>query len=426
MANKEAHISSKVVEHLFRQQSGKMSAILTRIFGFQNTDLVEDIIQETFLSAIKTWGMKGEPENPEAWLMLVAKNKIINELSKRKRHAEKREKIHYEEAEEKIDELFLDHEIKDSQLRLLFACCHPSLKLKAQIMLTLKVLLGFGDNEIANALLMNPAAVKKGIFRAKQQLKAQHASIGIPFLSEVSNRIEAVLTIIYLIFNEGYKTTSGTEVINEELCYEAIRLAYLVLDIPNVESGRVYALLALMYLTLTRFPSRVNSLGEVIEIEFQDRSKWDKDLLDVGLHFLKKSRQSSELSRYHIESTIASVHCSAEKYEDTDWDTILYCYEKLLHIDNSFMIRLNHAIASGRAKGFEGGLVLLKDLEKDSSAKKRSLLYAAIAEMNMRLGQYEIAKSYYQVALDLSKTDSDKSFISKKILACDTNNISNN
>lgn len=415
-----------MVEHLFRQQSGKMSAILTRIFGFQNTDLIEDIIQETFLSAIKTWGMKGEPENPEAWLMLVAKNKIINELNKRKRHAEKREKIHYEEAEEKIDELFLDHEIKDSQLRLLFACCHPGLKLKSQIMLTLKVLSGFGDHEISNALLMNPSAVKKGIFRAKQQLKDQHGSIGIPFLSEVSNRVDTVLTIIYLIFNEGYKTTSGAEVINEELCYEAIRLAYLILEIPGVEEGKVYALLSLMYLTLTRFPSRLNSFGEVIEIELQDRSKWDQDLLEVGLHFLKKSRQSTELSRYHLESTIASIHCSALTYEETDWGTIMYCYEKLLQIDNSFMIRLNHAIASGRARGFTGGLILLKDLEKDSSTKKRSTLYAAIAEMNMKLGKYDIAKSYYQVAIDLSKTESDKAFIRKKILACDTNNISNN
>lgn len=420
------HTSSNLVEHLFRQQSGKMSAILTRIFGFQNTDIIEDIIQETFLSAIKTWRIKGSPENPEAWLMLVAKNKIINELNRKKRHAEKNEKIHYEQAEESIDELFLDHEIKDSQLRVLFACCHPDLKTKAQIMLTLKVLSGFGDKEIANALLMNPSAVKKGIFRARNQLKEQNEQIGIPFLSEISDRMETVLTIIYLIFNEGYKTTRSEVIIDEELCYESIRLALLLLEIPEADEGKICALLSLMYLTMARFPSRINEVGELIEIAEQDRLKWDKELIGVGFNFLKQSRSSNELSRYHLESTIASVHCSAATFEETDWDTILFCYEKLLKMDNSTVVRLNHAIAFSRVKGFEAGLELLKELEKKSDIKKRPLLFAAIADINRQLGRYEIAKSYYQVALDLTEKKPDQQFIEKKIMECDTRNIRHN
>lgn len=426
METPELHTSSSLMEHLFRQQSGKMSAILTRIFGFQNTALIEDIIQETFLSAIKTWGIKGAPENPEAWLMLVAKNKIINELNRKKRHAEKNEKIHYEQAEESIDELFLDHEIKDSQLRVLFACCHPDLKTKAQIMLTLKVLSGFGDKEIANALLMNPSAVKKGIFRARNQLKEQHEQLGIPFLSEISDRIDTVLTIIYLIFNEGYKTTRSKVIIDEEMCYEAIRLAMLLLEIEETDEGKINAMLSLMYFTMARFPSRLNGIGELIEIAEQDRTKWDNKLIGIGFDFLKKSRTSKELSRYHLESTIASVHCSAATFEETDWSTILYCYKKLLDVDDSIMIRLNHAIALSRVEGFEKGLEVLKELEKKSDAIKRPLLFAAIADMNRQLENYEIAKSYYQVALDLTEKKPDQQFIEKKIMECDTRNIRHN
>ncbi len=426
MDTAEPHTTSNIVEHLFRHQSGKMSAILTRIFGFKNADLIEDIIQETFLSAIKTWSLKGEPENPEAWLMLVAKNKIINELNKQKRHAEKREKVHFEQAEEEIDELFLDHEIKDSQLRLLFACCHPDLKPKAQIMLTLKVLSGFGDKEIANALLMQPEAVKKTIFRAKQQLKEKHEVIGIPFLSAVADRLDIVLTIIYLMFNEGYKTTRGEKIINEELCYEAIRLCLLLAEMEDIDQGKIYALLSLMYFSLARFPSRVNQLGEIIEIGEQDRTKWDQSLIEMGFHFLKKSRQSTELSRFHLESTIASIHCSSDSIEETDWSIILYCYQKLLELNDSFVVRLNHAIALSRVYGFEEGIEMLKKLEEESKSSKRPMLYAAIAEMNMQLGKYDIAKSYYQVALDQSDINADQAFIGKKILECDKKNIQNN
>ncbi len=426
MSENTINKNSKLVEHLFRQQSGKMSAILTHIFGLSNTEIIEDIIQETFLSAIKTWGIKGEPENPEAWLMLVAKNKIINELNKRKRHVKKREQLHYEMVYDQIDDLFLKHEIRDCQLRLLFSCCHPDLKIRSQIMLTLKTLSGFGDKEIGNALLMKPSAVKKGLYRAREELKSKHDSLGIPFIPEAVERIDTVLAIIYLMFNEGYKTTLKEEVINIELCYEAIRLATLLTEIEYPDKGKIDALLALMYLTLARFPARLNSSGELIEIEQQDRKKWDNKIISIGFSYLNKSRSSIILSRYHLESTIASIHCAAKSFKETDWNAILFCYEKLLHINNSFMTRFNYAIALGWAQGFDLGLIKLKELEKESYVQKRSLLYSGIAEMNMRMKKYEISKSYYQVALDLAESSADKNFISKKITICDTKNIRTN
>ncbi len=415
-----------MVEHLFRQQSGKMSAILTRIFGFQHTELVEDIIQETFLTAMKTWAVKGKPEDPEAWLMLVAKNKLINELKRAKRHAEKNEQLHFEKVEDKLDELFLDNEIKDSQLRVLFACCHPALKTKSRIMLTLKVLSGFSDAEIGSALLMKSGAVKKGIFRAKKAIQQREGeNLGIPFLSEVSDRIDTVLTIIYLIFNEGYKRSHSNEVISEDLCYEALRLATLVLEIPEIDRGKVSALVALMYLTIARFPARINQVGEMIDLEHQDRSLWDQKMIQAGFYYLKESRQSKKLSKFHLESSIASLHCMAPSYEETDWSSIVYCYRKLLEMDHSDVIQLNYIIALSRLEGPGAGLAELEKLEETVSEKK-ALIYASKAEMNARLGNFEKAKSYYRVALDYSHSEADRVFIGKKIVECDTLNINEN
>jgi RNA polymerase sigma-70 factor (ECF subfamily) len=417
--------TTSVVEHLFRQQSGKMSAILTRIFGFRNEDLVEDILQETFLSAMKTWPMKGQPDNPEAWLMQVAKNKIINEINRQKRHSEKREQVHYEKAGEKIEELFLDHEIRDSQLRVLFACCHPDLAPKAQIMLTLKVLSGFGDKEIGSALFMNPSAVKKGIYRAKQQLSVHQKSMGIPFIPQVKDRFDTVLTIIYLLFNEGHKTSAGEELVDEDLCYEAIRLAHLVAELPDIDQGKVYALMSLMYLTLARFPSRQNTEGEMLDIEFQDRSLWDKELIGAGLQLLKKSRGSKDLSKFHLESTIAATHCTASSIENTDWKTIVFCYDKLLKMEDSFLIKVNRAIAVSNLDGPEKGLTILKEIEEKKTSRK-ALLYAAIAKLNVELSRFEVARSYYQVAIDHSDNKADILFLAKKIEECDRENLNTN
>lgn len=414
------------MEHLFRQQSGKMSAILIRIFGFQHSELVGDIIQETFLAAMKTWPVKGKPENPEAWLMLVAKNKLINELKRIRRHTRKNDEAHLQEAEERIDELFLDHEIHDSQLRVLFACCDPLLKPRVQIMLTLKVLSGFNDAEIASALLINKERVKKAIYRARLLLKDHHhGSMGIPFQHEVINRLDTVLTIIYLIFNEGYKRSHGDEVISEDLCYEAFRLAKLMLGMKGIDHGKVHALLALMMFAMARFEARLDHEGEMIGLENQDRTKWDTHLIALGMEHLKASRQSAELSRYHLESTIASIHCMAPSFEETRWKDIVNCYRLLMTLDASDVVRINYAIALSKLEGPEWGLRELEKIEEEVSGK-RALICASRAAMSMQLGYFEKAKSYYQVALDYSESEADKKFIQKKIMECDKKNMSTN
>jgi RNA polymerase sigma factor (sigma-70 family) len=420
---KLTYSDSKNIEHLFRQQSGKMFSILIRLFGFDNSSLIEDIIQETFLAAMKTWSIKGVPEQPEAWLMQVSKNKLINELKKRSNRTRLNEQFAGEKLEEKVDELFLDKEIKDSQLRALFACCNPFLSKKEQIMLTLKILSGFNNAEIANALLSSSEAVKKAIYRAKKSLQEQNIDLNAPFIHEIKERIDTVHTIIYLIFNEGYKKTSGNSVINEDLCFEASRLAILVSSIDGDHQPQSYALLALIYFSMARFPARLNTNGEMIELETQDRSLWDKEMIHAGTSFLAKSRKTKSISVYHLEATISSIHCVAKSFEETDWESITLCYQKLTTIDDNPVTQMNYAIALSKWKGSEIGLIKLEEIEENISKPIKHLYYAAKAAMLFDDKQYGKAKSYYQVAYDLSKHEMDKKFLLKKIRLCDTHNI---
>lgn len=426
MEKKLTYSDSKNIEHLFRQQSGKMFSILIRLFGFDNSSLIEDIIQETFLAAMKTWSIKGVPEQPEAWLMQVSKNKLINELKKRSNRTRLNERFAGEKLEEKVDELFLDKEIKDSQLRALFACCNPFLSKKEQIMLTLKVLSGFNNAEIANALLSSSEAVKKAIYRAKKSLQEQNIDLNAPFIHEIKERIDTVHTIIYLIFNEGYKQTSGNALINEDLCFEASRLAVLVSSMDGEHQPESYALLALIYFSMARFPARLNAHGEMIELEMQDRSKWDNNLIKVGASFLGKSRNTTRVSTYHLEATISSIHCVAKSFETTDWKNITLCYQKLTTIDDNPVAQINYAIALSKWKGPESGLNKLEEIEESISKPVKYLFYTGKAAMLFDDKQYGKAKSYYQIAYDLSQHKMDKKFLLKKIQLCDREGLNMN
>ena len=403
-----------------------MFSILIRLFGFDNSNLIEDIIQETFLAAMKTWSIKGVPEQPEAWLMQVSKNKLINELKKRNNRTRLNEQFAGEKLEEKVDELFLDKEIKDSQLRALFACCNPFLNKKEQIMLTLKILSGFNDSEIANALLSSSEAVKKAIYRAKKSLQEQEIDLNAPFIHEIKDRIETIHTIIYLIFNEGYKQTSGNSVINEDLCFEASRLAVLVSSIDGDHQPESYALLALIYFSMARFPARFNTNGEMIELETQDRSLWDKEMIYAATSLLAKSRNTKRISAYHLEATISSIHCMAKNFDATDWESITMCYQNLITIDNNPVAQINYAIALSKWKGPESGLNKLEEIEEKTSKPIKHLFYTAKAAMLFDNKQYGKAKSYYQVAYDLSKNEMDKKFLSKKIQLCDREGLNMN
>ncbi|WP_421773513.1 RNA polymerase sigma factor [Gracilimonas sp.] len=427
MKNSHTHTTRKLVDHHFREEAGKMTAILIRLFGLRNAELAEDIVQETFLTAMKNWPLKGVPENPPGWLMQVAKNKAINvvrreQLIKKKTSAS----LPLMQDEASIESMFRQQEIKDSQLNMLFTCCYPEIKEREQLILILKVLGGFSNAEIGSALLMKPEAVKKALFRAKKEIRSHY--LQLPELSryQTEQRADTVLKAIYLLFNEGYKTSFADALINADLCYTALRLAHLMTSITIEDSGRIHALLALMYFQSARFLARSGEQSVVLDLKDQDRSKWDRDLINKGFNHLMQSRNSKTLSRYHLESTIASAHVQAKSFSETDWKLICSCYEKLVMMESSPLIKLNYIIALSYLYGAEFGLKKIESIEGSEIKAKQYFLWAAKAEMNVRLRRFGLAKSYYQVACDYAQSGFDKTYLRRKMEECDLNNLSQN
>jgi len=422
--NAEEHIRKTDIDHLFRGQSGKMVAVLTRIFGFKNLALIEDIVQDTFYTAMKVWPSDDYPDNPSAWLMRVARNKAINRLKRENRGVEfSPENI---SAVEEIDQLFLEHQIKDSQQRILFACCAPELPVKSQIALTLKILSGFSNREIGRALLMNEEAVKKMVYRAKKLIRDEEIKFGIPFKNEISERIKAAQMVLYLMFNEGYKQGEGDQLIKEQLCFESIRLTQLLIEISEPEKATSYALLALMYFNTARFASRLDEQGDMVDLQNQDRSKWDQKCIRSGFYCMRKARAGKSISRFHIEAGISAIHCTSESYKETDWNAIVKLYEELLRMEDNPVVRLNYTVAKSWLMGPKAGLKSLDKIDMESPIEKYFLMHASRADMYFRLGDYERAKSYYQVALDMAESSLDKRFIQKKMMECDTRRVSPN
>jgi len=419
---------TRLVDHLFRKESGKLNAILARIFGFEHIELVEDIVQDTFITALRRWSHGSVPDNPSAWLMQVAKNKIRNALKRQNRSVRLDDRQAGTPAgqQEGLDRLFLDHEIRDSQLRVLFACCNPEFSEKAQIMLTLKTLSGFSISEIAGALLMKEEAVKKALYRTRKSIRRDDLEFSIPFLDQAAERLQSVHTVLYLMFNEGYKRTGGDELIKESLCYEATRLVRLLIDTLPDERSDSYALLSLFCFNSSRFNARVDAEGEIVDLRKQDRASWDHDLIRLGFHFLALSRRSDTLSRYHLEAGIAAAHCAASSWEETDWNSILYYYDRLLEMTDNPVVRINRAIAVSNLHGPEEGLEALSQLDDTLPVEDYYLYHATVADMHYRLRHFDLARSYYRVASEMTDSQPEKRFLAKRIDRCNTRNITDN
>ncbi len=407
-------VANHLFDHLFRQQSGKMASILIGKFGFNNAELIEDSIQDTFYTALRLWGMKGIPENPEAWLMKVATNKTINELNKKGRHKELNKKLVpiIEEESDLIGAVY--HQEKAIQLKALFGCCSPLLAVKSQIMLTLKMVCGFGDKEIANAFFMEPAAVRKAIYRAKITLK-EHQNYFLELTDkDLQQRLPIVEMVLYLMFNEGYSTSNSESEVNADICFEAMRLTEWVIDDKTLCNASTHALFALMLFQFARFEARVDDKGIPISIEDQNRKLWHRELIHRGLVHQKLSRITERLSRFHIESGIAAIHSTANSYSDTDWERIIDLYQRLLSFDDSIQVETSLAIALCEYGEVEKSLTLLKKLKSKSSVQF-SLLFAALGRVHAKIGEFEKAKSYYVVAIDYSKTRCEKAYLEEKL-----------
>jgi RNA polymerase sigma factor (sigma-70 family) len=413
--------ASQLVEHFFRHESGRLVAILSRVFGLKHFDLVEDMVQAALLEALRAWRTHGPPENPSAWVHRVAKNKIQDALRRDavlQRVAPEVVLSRAQESAPTLDDCFLDSEISDAQLRMVFACCHPSLSRENQISLTLKALGGFSFAEISRALLLPEETVKKRVQRAKQQLISQGVELAAPQAAELPLRLDAVHQCLYLMFNEGYAASQGDSLIRQDVCEEAARLCHLIVSHERTHSTSGEALLALMLLHAARLGARTDPQGRLMLLEDQDRSHWDQRLIAEGKRRLDLSAQGRSVSLFHLEAGIAWTHCQARSVAETNWPQILALYNMLIATRDSPIYRLNRAIVIGQIEGPAAALEALLSLREDPALKNYHLVDSAIGEMHRRLGDYASAAKSFTRALTACRSLREREFLHRRLLEC--------
>jgi RNA polymerase sigma factor (sigma-70 family) len=413
---------SQLTEHLFRVEAGKLVSVLTGLFGIDHLQLAEDVVQEALVRAFRTWPYYGIPKNPAAWITQTAKNLAYDLLRREKLFREKQTEIAISvdqwSADSVVDESpSFETEIKDDRLRLIFACCHPLLAQEAQTALALKTLCGFSAAEIAKAFLTTEAAIAKRLTRTRQKIRELRIPFEIPSGQEFSVRLNGVLQTLYLLFNEGYKASSGESLIKEDLCYEAIRLTTVLTEHPQANQPRTHALVALMLLNAARLPARVDTGGNILRLKEQDRLKWNRQMIERGIIHLGQGADGDELSEYHIQAGIAACHCMAKDYQSTDWSRILSLYDQWTKMNNSPVIALNRAVAVANVSGPRAGIEAVEAIQNGDELDSYYLLYAVLGEFEAQLHHSEAAAAYFRKALKLTELKSERVFLSNKIRA---------
>jgi len=377
------------------------------------------VVQEAFLRATQTWVFNAVPDNPAAWLMQVAKNRAIDIIRRQQHFAQySRELAHQleQETEHTVQQFFSETEIADSQLRMIFACCHPALKEEDQVALTLKTVSGFGIAEIARALVTNEAVIQKRLYRARQFLKERNIALEIPAGNELTQRLESVYTILYLLFNEGYNSGKADELIRKDLCAEAMRLCLLLSTHKAGNRPATFALLSLMCFHASRFESRVSEQNDIILLPGQDRSKWDRELISRGYYYLNKSSEGEELTIYHLESAIAAEHCLAPEFASTNWQRLLQLYDMLLEIKHTPQVLLNRAIVVAQLHSIATAINEIKQIENiDQLLRTQYIFPAVLGDLYWRLGDHEQAKPLLEAALQLTTSQAEKKLIAEKL-----------
>lgn len=418
MSTTSTHIT-EIVEQIYRQEAGRVLAGL--ISHLRDFDLAEDVLQEAFIMALKSWPKEGLPNNPGAWLAVTARRKAIDRLRRNSTLAKKTEQLqniteHVQEAEE-VD----DAEVyTDERLKLIFTCCHPALALDARVALTLRTLGGLTTTEIASAFLTTEVTMAQRLVRAKKKIKDAGIPYQVPPAHLIAERVSGVLAVIYLIFNEGYNSRSGEALIRHELCTEAIRLARALNQLITQESSlspdsEALGLLALMLLNDSRRKARLSPEGELVLLEEQDRTLWDKKEIQEGLAILDKAMALKNPGPYQLQAAIAALHAQAATPEDTDWLQIAVLYSELLQYHPSPVIELNRAVAIAMADGPFRGLALLKPLEASGLLVDYYLFYAAKADLLRRADNFEEAAAYYKKALALTQNPVEHSFLQRRL-----------
>jgi RNA polymerase sigma factor (sigma-70 family) len=419
---------SQLVEHLFRREAGKMVAILTGIFGIEHLNLVEDVVQEALSRALQTWPYYGIPKNPTAWLMQTAKNLAVDLIRREHRFREKQPDViatleQWAANPVEGDSRLLESEIADDHLRMMFVCCHPLIPTEAQVALALKTLCGFNVTEISRAFLTTEAATAKRLTRAKQKIREAQIPFEIPTGEELARRLDSVLQSLYLLFNEGYKASSGKKLVREELCHEAIRLTGLLAQHPTGNRPKTHALLALMLLNSARISTREDDEGNLLRLDEQERTQWDQAMIARGMFHLAQSAAGEEITEYHLQAGIAACHDAAKDYESTDWRQILSLYDRLVEFDDSPVVALNRAIAVAKVHGPQAGLETVGAIRDLDTLESYYLLYAVRGEFEMRLNHPEAAAEQFRKSLQLAETKSERMFLSKRLQSCVTSEV---
>ena len=413
--------SQQLVDHLFRYEAGKMIAVLTRIFGIHNLELVEDTVQETFLKALQVWKYRQVPDNPSAWLMQVARNQTIDLIRRQQKMSGISEELAIRlrsDTEHTIEEFFLDTEIADSQLRMIFTCCHPALNPEDQVALTLKTVSGFGVTEIAKALVSTETTIQKRIYRAKEYIKKHSIRFEIPIGVALQDRLSTVYTVLYLLFNEGYNSVKADELIRHDLCAEAMRLCKLLSEHAVGSHPSTYALLSLMCFQASRFDSRIGEDNTIILLQQQDRSKWDQELIRMGYHFLNRSSDGNQLSVYHIESAIAAEHCLSPDFDSTNWKSLLYLYDCLLERKPIPIVRLNRAILLAQLDDLPAAIDAIVDIEDIDDLLQHHYIYSAVlGDLYGRAGNVAEARRLLEMAYRLTSSLAEKKLLREKLNA---------
>ena len=411
----------QAIDHLFRHESGKMVSVLSKLFGFKNLDAAQDIVQDTLLQAMKTWSYSGVPDNPSAWLYRVAKNKAVDILRREKTFRELSPQYAYLLQSEyslspTVNNLFLENEIQDSQLRMMFACCHPLVPQESQIALTLKTLCGLSVSEISAAFLTNEETIAKRLYRAKEKIKTCDIELAVPQGNELPDKLEGVLKSLYLLFNEGYNSSHPDLLIREDLCEEAMRLVRLLCQHRLTRLPRTFALYSLFCFQASRLRARLDDNAHIIILKDQDRSKWDRSLIQTGFDYLELAAEPFEVSPYHLEAAIASIHAASPTFETTDWKSIHHLYELLYQLQPNPVVAMNKAIASAYAVSKQQAL---EELNQINGLEHHHLFYATIGEMYLGLDQKPDAKAAFQKAITLTNSQSEKLLLLEKIGLCE-------
>jgi RNA polymerase sigma-70 factor (ECF subfamily) len=411
-----------VAEHFFRHEGAKVVATLTAHLGTHRLQLAEDVVQEALVRALQTWSYRGVPDNPAAWLTRVAKNLALNALEREQRWNQKEDGIAAEHArwlaappEEAAPESFAD-----DTLRMMFVCFHPELAVDTQTALALRTLCGFSPAEIAAAFLSSEAAVAKRLVRARQRIRDLALPFVVPDSHELTARLDGVLHTLYLLFNEGYKASVGGRLVREELCREAIRLVTLVTQHPATQTPRAHALLALMWLNAARLETRTDDAGNLLRLHEQDRTAWNRDLIQLGVQCLRHASEGGELSVYHIEAGIAAAHCLAPDAAATDWPRILHLYDQLLALNGSPVTAMNRAVAVARVHGPRAGLDALDQIKHRSVLEGNHLYHAVRGTLTAELGERDAAVAHFRQAAKLALLPAERDFIARRIEECQT------